>query len=152
MTYPNGTVPIWPRNKGLSDEMRSRFTALRIDDRRNTLIKSVNAVAIVAYQAMATKPEILGAMDEGSDYGRRSRCSFWPAPTQFPKQCIRWDGSDPSGSAIARANKVANIKDIYIITGPNALCIENECLNRINNSQIIIEPSARNTAPCIAGS
>ena len=84
--------------------------------------------------------------------GRGAR--FWPrSQPQFPKQCIRWDGTDSLLiQAIARANKVAELKDIYIITGPKMRsAIESECAGTgINHSQIIIEPSARNTAPCIA--
>lgn len=63
VTFPSGAVLIFgPETRGLSEEMRSRFTALRIP--MTGEIRSLNlsnAVAIVAYQAMShIDPETFG--------------------------------------------------------------------------------------------
>ncbi|MGC6507049.1 MAG: mannose-1-phosphate guanylyltransferase [Myxococcota bacterium] len=84
--------------------------------------------------------------------GRGAR--FWPlSQPEFPKQCIRWNDSETLlHQAIHRANKLAKLEDIFIITGPKMRsAIEDSLVGTgINHSQIIVEPTARNTAPCIA--
>ncbi|MGC6507050.1 MAG: tRNA (cytidine(34)-2'-O)-methyltransferase [Myxococcota bacterium] len=63
VSYPNGSVLIFgPETRGLSNDMRNHFTALRIP--MTGEIRSLNlsnAVAIVAYQAMSQiRPAIYG--------------------------------------------------------------------------------------------
>ena len=84
--------------------------------------------------------------------GRGAR--FWPlSQPHCPKQCIPW-GDRPSllVQAIERALKLVGPDDITILTGPamRLAVIKDVEQAGLSAAHVQIEPSPRNTAPCVA--
>lgn len=79
---------------------------------------------------------------------------FWPlSQPDFPKQCIQWAGKDSLlTQSISRALKLTSPDNVFVITGPKMLnaVIADAGDSPLPKSNIITEPSPRNTAPCIA--
>jgi len=77
---------------------------------------------------------------------------FWPVSTQeFPKQFHDMLGSGQTllQKTFARLNKVIPSENIYVLTNERYLSITLEQLPEIDESQVVLEPAMRNTAPCI---
>ena len=77
---------------------------------------------------------------------------FWPVSTQeFPKQFHDMLGSGQTllQKTFARVNKIIPSENIYILTNERYLGITLEQLPDIAESQVVLEPAMRNTAPCI---
>ncbi len=78
---------------------------------------------------------------------------FWPmSRTKTPKQFIDilGDGSTLIQKTFNRFSQICPKENIYIVTNQNYLELVQEQLPEIAEQQIILEPSRRNTAPCIA--
>jgi mannose-1-phosphate guanylyltransferase/mannose-6-phosphate isomerase len=79
---------------------------------------------------------------------------FWPlSQPDFPKQCIQWAGKDSLlTQSILRALKLTSPDNVFVITGPKMLdaVLADAGNTPLPKSNIITEPSPRNTAPCIA--
>lgn len=77
---------------------------------------------------------------------------FWPISTQqFPKQFHDMLGTGQSllQKTFSRIEQIVPSEHISVLTNKNyeALCLEQ--LKAIKNSQVILEPAMRNTAPCL---
>ncbi len=82
--------------------------------------------------------------------GRGER--FWPkSRNKFPKQFLSLtsDGETMIQKTVARLGSLVQPEDIYIVTNKDYAQIVSEQLPQISNSNILLEPVARNTAPCI---
>lgn len=78
---------------------------------------------------------------------------FWPmSKTQTPKQFIDilGDGSTLIQKTFKRFKDICPKENIYIVTSQLYLEQVKQQLPEISEEQIILEPSRRNTAPCIA--
>jgi len=78
---------------------------------------------------------------------------FWPmSRTNIPKQFIDilGDGTTLIQKTFQRFSKICLKENIYIVTNQNYLPLVKEQLPDISENQILLEPSRRNTAPCIA--
>jgi mannose-1-phosphate guanylyltransferase len=78
---------------------------------------------------------------------------FWPmSRTPHPKQFLDILGTGKSllQQTYERSKKVVPAKNIYIVTNAQYRGLVKEQLKGIRPSQILLEPSRRNTAPCIA--
>ncbi len=83
--------------------------------------------------------------------GRGER--FWPkSRNNYPKQFLSLtaDGETMIQKTIKRLLPLVAIEDIFIVTNENYVGIINEQLPDIPQENILAEPVARNTAPCIA--
>lgn len=76
---------------------------------------------------------------------------FWPISTEEkPKQFLNLVGEDTMlQMTYKRINKLIPKEKIFICTGERYINLVKEQLPRINDRNIIREPEARNTAPCI---
>ncbi len=78
---------------------------------------------------------------------------FWPkSRSSYPKQFLSLtpDGETMIQKTIKRLLPVVDAEDIFIVTNENYVSIINEQLPDIPQENILAEPKARNTAPCIA--
>ena len=77
---------------------------------------------------------------------------FWPVSTrEFPKQFHDLLGTGQSllQKTFSRLNKMVPSENIYILTNEMYLGLTLEQLPEISESQVVLEPAMRNTAPCI---
>ena len=76
---------------------------------------------------------------------------FWPKSTEEkPKQFINLIGDKTMLQiTIERINKIIPLENIFICTSEKYAYIVKEQLPKLNERNIILEPCARNTAPCI---
>jgi len=77
---------------------------------------------------------------------------FWPISTEDkPKQFLNLVGEDTMlQMTYKRINKLIPYERIFICTGEKYINLVKEQLPQVNDRNIIREPEARNTAPCIA--
>ena len=78
---------------------------------------------------------------------------FWPmSRNNTPKQFIDilGDGKSLIQKTFDRFTHICPKENIYIVTSGNYLDLVKQHLPEISENQIILEPSRRNTAPCIA--
>lgn len=78
---------------------------------------------------------------------------FWPySRKNLPKQFLDFFGTGRSllQQTFERFNKVVPTENILIVTNELYANLVQEQLPRLHPSQILLEPSRRNTAPCIA--
>ena len=78
---------------------------------------------------------------------------FWPfSKAAMPKQFIDFFGTGRSllQMAFDRINGIVPVENILLITNENYGQLVKEQLPDINEHQILLEPTRRNTAPCIA--
>ncbi len=77
---------------------------------------------------------------------------FWPVSTQeFPKQFHDMLGTGESllQKTFSRLEKIVPAENIQILTNDRYLALTLEQLPEISESQVVLEPVMRNTAPCI---
>jgi mannose-1-phosphate guanylyltransferase len=78
---------------------------------------------------------------------------FWPmSKTETPKQFIDilGDGQTLIQKTFNRCCKICPVENIYIVTNVLYMDLVKSQLPEIEESQIVLEPARRNTAPCIA--
>lgn len=78
---------------------------------------------------------------------------FWPqSRANRPKQFLSLtnDGETMMQKTVSRLEGVVDIDDVYIVTNANYVSLVEEQLPGLPKDNIIAEPKARNTAPCIA--
>ena len=78
---------------------------------------------------------------------------FWPFSREsYPKQFLDFFGIGRSllQMTVDRFAKVIPMENIYIVTNEIYSDLVKEQLPLLNNKQILLEPTRRNTAPCIA--
>ena len=78
---------------------------------------------------------------------------FWPkSRTSYPKQFLSLtsDGETMIQKTVKRLLPIVSMEDIFIVTNENYVSLINEQLPEIPQENILAEPVARNTAPCIA--
>ncbi|EGJ70611.1 Mannose-1-phosphate guanylyltransferase [Bacteroides coprosuis DSM 18011] len=78
---------------------------------------------------------------------------FWPFSRKtYPKQFLDFFGTGRSllQQTFDRFNKIIPTKNIFIVTNEDYSNLVQEQIPEINKSQILLEPTRRNTAPCIA--
>lgn len=83
--------------------------------------------------------------------GRGER--FWPkSRNSYPKQFLSLtsDGETMIQKTVKRLLSIVDYEDIFIVTNENYVPIINKQLPDIPASNVLAEPVARNTAPCIA--
>lgn len=83
--------------------------------------------------------------------GRGER--FWPkSRNSYPKQFLSLtsDGETMIQKTVKRLMPMVDINDVFIVTNANYVSIIKEQLPDIPAENILAEPVARNTAPCIA--
>jgi len=81
--------------------------------------------------------------------GRGSR--FWPLSRNArPKQCLALDGGESLLSkTVARVGPLVDPEHVLVLTGPAMETPVREALPQLKRDAFLVEPSARNTAPCI---
>lgn len=82
--------------------------------------------------------------------GRGER--FWPkSRTDCPKQflSLTTDGETMIQKTIKRLSSLVDMDDIFVVTNQKYLGLVSEQLPKLPRENIIAEPAARNTAPCI---
>ena len=78
---------------------------------------------------------------------------FWPmSRTNFPKQFhdVLGIGRTLLQMTVDRFENICAIENVYIVTNEIYLDLVKEQLPELKNEQILLEPSRKNTAPCIA--
>jgi len=78
---------------------------------------------------------------------------FWPASrTTYPKQFLDFFGTGRSllQQTFDRFRQIIPVENIYIVTNKAYKDLTLEQLPELKESQILLEPQRRNTAPCIA--
>lgn len=78
---------------------------------------------------------------------------FWPqSRATRPKQFLSLtnDGETMIQKTVARLNDIVDISDVFVVTNENYIELVKEQLDGLPAENIIAEPKARNTAPCIA--
>ena len=78
---------------------------------------------------------------------------FWPqSRANRPKQFLSLtnDGETMIQKTVARLSGVVDIQDVFVVTNENYIGLVKEQLPDIPDENVIAEPKARNTAPCIA--
>src|SRR5574344_2943846 len=78
---------------------------------------------------------------------------FWPVSrTSYPKQFLDFFGTGRSllQQTFDRFSKIIPVENIYIVTNKIYKDLTLEQLPELKESQILLEPQRRNTAPCIA--
>lgn len=78
---------------------------------------------------------------------------FWPkSRTNFPKQFLSLtsDGETMIQKTVRRILPVVDIEDVFVVTNADYTDIVKQQLPGIPSENILSEPCARNTAPCIA--
>ena len=82
--------------------------------------------------------------------GRGER--FWPqSRSSRPKQflSLTTDGETMIQKTVNRLSELVDVEDVFIVTNKNYLGLVNEQLPDLPKENVIAEPAARNTAPCI---
>jgi len=82
--------------------------------------------------------------------GRGER--FWPqSRTSRPKQFLSLtsDGETMIQKTVKRLSSLVDIEDVFIVTNKNYLGLVKEQLPELPIENVLAEPAARNTAPCI---
>ncbi|MDE6592816.1 MAG: NTP transferase domain-containing protein [Oscillospiraceae bacterium] len=82
--------------------------------------------------------------------GRGER--FWPrSRNNFPKQFLSLtdDGETMIQKTVARLQSMVSSEDVYIVTNAAYAPLVREQLPQLPPENILLEPAARNTAPCI---
>ena len=81
--------------------------------------------------------------------GRGTR--FWPASRkELPKQLLNIIGDNSMlQMTVDRLRKMKNIEDVFIITGKHLEAKIKKTISGVDPKNIIVEPSAKNTAPAI---
>lgn len=77
---------------------------------------------------------------------------FWPlSRTNLPKQVLNISGNDAMiNETIKRCKGIIEYTDSYIVTTENQVdVIKDVTMSEVPKENILIEPAARNTAPCI---
>lgn len=77
---------------------------------------------------------------------------FWPKSRKsLPKQFLSLtdDGKTMIQLTIERLKKIVDIDDVYIVTNKDYRDLVIEQINGIPEENILLEPMAKNTAPCI---
>src|SRR5690606_21568349 len=77
---------------------------------------------------------------------------FWPVSTQdFPKQFHDMLGTGQTllQKTFSRLNKIIPSENIYVLTNERYLKLTLQQLPEISAAQVVLEPTMRNTAPCI---
>lgn len=83
--------------------------------------------------------------------GRGER--FWPrSRTTLPKQFLSLtsDGETMIQKTVSRLESLVAPEDVFIVTNANYAGLVREQLPQLPEENILLEPAARNTAPCIA--
>lgn len=78
---------------------------------------------------------------------------FWPFSREsYPKQFLDFFGTGRSllQMTFDRFSKIIPIENIYIVTNEQYATLIKEQLPELQEKQILLEPTRRNTAPCIA--
>lgn len=78
---------------------------------------------------------------------------FWPFSREnYPKQFLDFFGTGRSllQMTFDRFQKIIPTENIYIVTNERYAPLIRQQLPELNDSQILLEPTRRNTAPCIA--
>ncbi len=78
---------------------------------------------------------------------------FWPmSKTNNPKQFhdVLGIGKSLLQMTVERFKNICNIENIYIVTSQDYFDLVKEQIPELEDQQIILEPSRKNTAPCIA--
>lgn len=78
---------------------------------------------------------------------------FWPqSRANKPKQFLSLtrDGETMIQKTISRLSGIVDISDVYVVTNSNYINLVKEQLPELPAENVIAEPKARNTAPCIA--
>ena len=76
---------------------------------------------------------------------------FWPLSRRDrPKQFLPLTGSEPLLTAtVRRLPPLASLQNVLVVCGPNHASAVRRMLPQLPKANIIVEPCARNTAPCI---
>ena len=77
---------------------------------------------------------------------------FWPkSRINLPKQCLSLtdDGKSMIQHTVERVKNLVDIENIYVVTNEMYKNLVSEHIPDIPEANIIIEPAAKNTAPCI---
>src|SRR5512139_1650328 len=76
---------------------------------------------------------------------------FWPlSRKERPKQFLALAGDEPLLAAtIARLPPLAKAKDTFVVCGPAHAAAARRMLPKLPEQNFIVEPCARNTAPCV---
>ena len=82
--------------------------------------------------------------------GRGTR--FWPVSRRSrPKQCVSLSGGPTMlQETVARLAPLIPPERVLVLTGPDMAALVREQLSAVPADNVIVEPSPRNTAPCIA--
>lgn len=83
--------------------------------------------------------------------GRGER--FWPrSRNNYPKQFLSLtsDGETMIQKTVARLGSLVAPEDVFVVTNANYAGLVKEQLPELPEENILLEPAARNTAPCIA--
>lgn len=83
--------------------------------------------------------------------GRGER--FWPrSRNNFPKQflSLTGDGETMIQKTVGRLGSIIAAEDVFIVTNESYASLVKEQLPNLPDENILLEPAARNTAPCIA--
>ena len=83
--------------------------------------------------------------------GRGER--FWPrSRNNLPKQFLSLtsDGKTMIQKTVARLSSLVQPEDVFVVTNANYAGLVREQLPELPEENILLEPAARNTAPCIA--
>lgn len=83
--------------------------------------------------------------------GRGER--FWPrSRNSFPKQflSLTGDGETMIQKTVNRLGSLVAAEDVFIVTNESYASLVKEQLPNLPDENILLEPAARNTAPCIA--
>ena len=82
--------------------------------------------------------------------GRGTR--FWPMSRRArPKQCLSLTGADTMlQQTLARLHPVVPPERVIVITGPDMADLVRAQLPELPPGNVVVEPSPRNTAPCVA--
>ena len=78
---------------------------------------------------------------------------FWPkSRVSMPKQFLSLtsDGKSMIQHTVERLKELVEIENVYIVTNELYVDLVKEHVSNIPNENIIVEPIAKNTAPCIA--
>ena len=78
---------------------------------------------------------------------------FWPFSREtYPKQFLDMFGSGRSllQMTFDRFSKIIPVENIYIVTNEIYAPLVRQQLPELREKQVLLEPSRRNTAPCIA--
>lgn len=78
---------------------------------------------------------------------------FWPMSTlDYPKQFIEMMGMGKSliQLTVDRLKPICPVENMWVATNEKYICIVKEQIPHMQVENILAEPKARNTAPCIA--